>query len=65
MAKGREGGRMKEYSVTVELTFSISARNEERAQERAQEVVDSITVGNAAKWLGDVEFGDPDVTEDA
>ena len=55
---------MKDYSVTVEMSFSVEAANEEKAQERAQEVVESIEVKHKpAKWLGDVEIGDPGVEE--
>ena len=53
----------KNYSVSVELTFSIEAPDDEKAAERAEQVKESITVGKTAKWLGDIEFGEPEVEE--
>ena len=56
---------MKDFTVTVELMFSVQAGTEEKAQERAQEVVDTLEVKHPpAKWLGDVEIGEPEVEED-
>ena len=54
---------MKDYSVTVEITFSVTAGSEEKAEERAQQVADAITVHKTATWLGDPEIGEPTVEE--
>ena len=56
---------MKDFIVTVELHFSVQAANKEKAEERAQKVVDTIEVKHRpATWLGDVEIGEMNVEED-
>lgn len=54
---------MKDFTVTIELTFSVTAPNEDKAQERAQQVAETITVHSVKSWLGDVEIGEPNVEE--
>ena len=54
---------MKDYSVTIQVSFSIEARNEEHALERAQEVADSMKPTHFS-WLGDdFEIDEPNVQE--
>ena len=45
---------MPEYSVHATLDFRVTARNEEQAQERAQEITESFVTPANAKWF-DVE----------
>ena len=55
---------MKDYSVTVEITFSVTAANEEKAQERAQVAAQTISMTHAPfTWLGRMEIGKPNVEE--
>lgn len=44
-----------EYTLTVTLTFPLTARNEEKAQERADDVEASIK-WISARWLGDIDI---------
>ena len=46
---------MAEFTLTVTLTFPMTARNREKAEERADEVAESIK-WLTAKWLGDIEI---------
>lgn len=49
----------KDYSVTLTMTFSVSASNEEKAQERAEAVEQALLEGKWPKfsksWCGDLE----------
>ena len=56
---------MKDYTATITLRVSITARNDEQAEERAQEIADSISYDGAyhgrtavtkKPWFGDVEI---------
>ena len=44
----------KEYTVTGDIMFRIRAKNEDEAQQRASDVLDTVEVTSKAKYL-DVE----------
>jgi hypothetical protein len=47
---------MKDYTVTITITMSIRARNEEQAEERAATTEDEAMNGlKAHPWAGDAE----------
>ena len=57
---------MKDYSVSVTVTFSIQAANEKKAQERAQAVLETLEVKHKkVSWFdGDIDIQEPEVEEE-
>ena len=59
---------MNSFGVTVELTFSIEAGSEAKAQELAERIADSISGAisqlKTPPWLGVIEVGECQVEED-
>lgn len=58
---------MKDYSVSVEVSFSIQATTEKTAQDRAQQVVEALSGTPPVRlprwWPDDLEFAEPQVEE--
>ena len=57
---------MKDYSVSVTVTFSIQAANQEKAEERTLAVLETLEVKHKkVSWFdGDIDVQDPEVEEE-
>ena len=57
---------MKDYSVSVTITFSIQATSQEKAEERTQAVLETLEVKHKkVSWFdGDIDIQEPEVEEE-
>ena len=53
---------MADYTAIIKISVGITAKNQEQAEERAQELADSYESKLKAKWVGDAEM-DTEVEE--
>lgn len=56
---------MKDYTVTLTATIQITAKGEDQAEDRSQEVQEWLTFSppKRAKWAGDFSIDDTSVEE--